>query len=221
MTFLLIDTATEKGWCACYSSTQLLFSIMLPFGNDQSKYLLPLMEKELEKNSNQIKELEFIGIGIGPGSYTGVRVGASVAKALAYGWNIPLVAFSTLSAFVYQEEGIPFYSVIDAKLGGIYLQKGIVENHKLNILEEPRVMPLEMLTTWTETKPILVTPYKTSLLAKTKSLAPNFEGDWIEADPNSSLIADLALHSFLKGNIAHPKNLPLNYLREWSGTPPN
>jgi tRNA A37 threonylcarbamoyladenosine modification protein TsaB len=55
-----------------------------------------------------------IAVGIGPGSYTGIRVGAALAKTLAYGWNIPLLGFCSLKAF----EPLPV--LIDARMGGFY-----------------------------------------------------------------------------------------------------
>lgn len=63
----------------------------------------------------QGSQINSISIGIGPGSYTGVRVGAAMAQSLAYGWNVPLFSFCSLLSFV-PEENIPFAILVDSGL---------------------------------------------------------------------------------------------------------
>jgi tRNA A37 threonylcarbamoyladenosine modification protein TsaB len=58
--------------------------------------------------------VDLVAVGIGPGSYTGIRVGAALGKALAYGWGVPLVGFCSLKAF-----GSPPV-LVDARGAGIY-----------------------------------------------------------------------------------------------------
>lgn len=55
-----------------------------------SQALLPLIEKLLEKNNCRMEELTAIEVNPGPGSFTGLRVGASVAQALGFALNIPV-----------------------------------------------------------------------------------------------------------------------------------
>lgn len=76
-----------------------------------------------------------IAVGIGPGSYTGMRVGGALAKALAFGWKVPLLGFESLLAFFPEAKEDSFAVVFDAKSGGVYLleekgpsQKVAVEN---------------------------------------------------------------------------------------------
>lgn len=55
-----------------------------------------LIKELLEKNNLSINEIDVIGISSGPGSYTGLRIGAAAAKTLAYALNVPLIAVSSL-----------------------------------------------------------------------------------------------------------------------------
>ncbi len=55
-----------------------------------SQVLLPLIEKILKKNKLEFKDLKGIEVETGPGSFTGLKVGVSVANALAYSLNIPV-----------------------------------------------------------------------------------------------------------------------------------
>lgn len=64
---------------------------------------------------------DLIAVGTGPGSFTGVRVGVALAKALAFGWEIPLLAFPSLLSFAPNDG--PFAILADARGGGLYCQR--------------------------------------------------------------------------------------------------
>jgi tRNA threonylcarbamoyladenosine biosynthesis protein TsaB len=62
-----------------------------------------LIDKILTRNNIQQKDLSAVAISQGPGSYTGLRIGASTAKGLAYALDIPLIAIDTLEALSLQD----------------------------------------------------------------------------------------------------------------------
>lgn len=99
MTLLIIDTSTDHGFVALSEGENVVKIISLPVGRNLSKDLLPAIQT--------LSKPEAIAYGHGPGSFTGTRVGATVAKTLGYGWNIPVVSFCSLLAFTPQESG-PF-----------------------------------------------------------------------------------------------------------------
>lgn len=78
------------------------------------------IKKNLKKIHLSIKDISFISIGTGPGSFTGIRKAASIAQALSYANNIPIVGFSSLKSFIPKKNG-PFASVIDAKSKKFYI----------------------------------------------------------------------------------------------------
>lgn len=86
----------------------------------------PLLSQTLALCVQEILEggvPDLLAVGIGPGSFTGVRAGASLAQALAFGWKIPLVPFCSLHAFAPEKDG-PFTLVADARSGGVYAVDG-------------------------------------------------------------------------------------------------
>ena len=89
MTTLIIDTSGPTTHLALASQGILLTHTTIPDSRHLSKFLLPAIETLLPEPPS------FLSIGIGPGSFTGTRLGAMVAKALAYAWNLPLVTFSS------------------------------------------------------------------------------------------------------------------------------
>ena len=109
MLTLIIETSTEKGCLILAEGGVPIASKTLPSGAALSKCLALEVQNLL---NGRIPER--IAVGTGPGSYTGIRVGAALAKALAYGWKIPLIGFCSLKAFG------PLPVLVDARMGGFY-----------------------------------------------------------------------------------------------------
>ena len=117
MTILIIDTSTDLALIGLGGPDGVLAVQALPHANQLSKILLPSIEKILPAS------LDAIAVGIGPGSYTGTRVGASAALALAFGKKIPCIPFCSLLAFIPREEG-PFSCHLAGKGERTYLLAG-------------------------------------------------------------------------------------------------
>jgi tRNA threonylcarbamoyladenosine biosynthesis protein TsaB len=90
MLSLIIDTTGPQAFLGIAENGILLSKIIISEGRQLSKFLLPSIQSILQE-----RRLTFIAIGTGPGSFTGSRVGGIVAHSLSYGWNIPLISFSS------------------------------------------------------------------------------------------------------------------------------
>lgn len=106
---LILETSSEKGCLILAEKGQPIKTHSLPGGPELSRTLA----LEVKKLLGPLKP-DLVAVGVGPGSYTGIRVGAALAKALAYGWQVPLLGFCSLKAF-----GAPPV-LIDARMGGFY-----------------------------------------------------------------------------------------------------
>ena len=92
---LAIDSATRKIGIALYNGVEVLHEAVWSSKNRHSVELSPAIESALERAGHQITDLEVIGVAVGPGSYTGLRIGMAVAKGIALARHIPLVGVST------------------------------------------------------------------------------------------------------------------------------
>lgn len=94
---LLIETATEVCSVALVEDGVILSQKESTIPNVHSTHLTVFIEDLLNNQSEKFK-LNAVAVSIGPGSYTGLRIGLSVAKGLCYSMGIPLIAISTLQA---------------------------------------------------------------------------------------------------------------------------
>lgn len=99
---LCIESSTSICSVALVNNGELIGLEEIQDKNAHSARLTVLIEKILNDNNLKIDQLNAIVISRGPGSYTGLRIGASVAKGLCYALNIPLIAVSTLQAMALQ-----------------------------------------------------------------------------------------------------------------------
>jgi tRNA threonylcarbamoyladenosine biosynthesis protein TsaB len=90
MVSLLIDTTGPQAFIGIAENGILVSKIIISESRQLSKFLLPSIQSIL-----QARTPTFVAIGTGPGSFTGSRVGGIVAHSLSYGWNIPLISFSS------------------------------------------------------------------------------------------------------------------------------
>ena len=95
-------------------------------GRDQAARLLPAIETVLGKAGVGRRELSLIAVTVGPGSFTGVRVGLAAARGLAVGLGLPLAGVATTSALLAQAkpDGRLVVAVIDSRLGDWFCALG-------------------------------------------------------------------------------------------------
>lgn len=93
---LLIETATEVCSVALSRGTEIIGIKENAEGLSHAKSLLPFIDTVLGDNNLTAKDLDGVVVSAGPGSYTGLRIGASTAKGIAYTAGIPLISVGTL-----------------------------------------------------------------------------------------------------------------------------
>lgn len=102
MTVLAIETATAVCAAAVVADGKTRSEFELNAPRVHSERLVALIDRALAAASVKSGAVDGIAVSIGPGSFTGLRIGLSVAKGLAYAWNKPLAAVSTLEALAWE-----------------------------------------------------------------------------------------------------------------------
>ncbi|WP_425892181.1 tRNA (adenosine(37)-N6)-threonylcarbamoyltransferase complex dimerization subunit type 1 TsaB [Aeromonas veronii] len=120
---LAVDTATEACSAALLVGDKL-FSRWEEAPRDHTRKILPMVQAVLEDAGISLSDLDAIAFGRGPGSFTGVRIGISVAQGLAFGAGVPLIGISTLAAMAqgaYRLDSVEqVLTAIDARMNEVY-----------------------------------------------------------------------------------------------------
>lgn len=124
---LILDTSTELCIIAIAKDDLVIAQEVYPHQNRLSETLLLAIQTIIEKHCGVAKNIQTIAFGNGPGSYTGTRLGAAVAKTLAFGLEVPIKAFPSPLAFLPEREG-SFAFVVPARSGQLYALTGAIEN---------------------------------------------------------------------------------------------
>jgi tRNA threonylcarbamoyl adenosine modification protein YeaZ len=102
MPVLAIETSTEAGSVAFVKNGSLLGEVRIRKPFAQSRNLIQAIDALRRFLELETAAVDAIAVSIGPGSYTGLRIGLSVAKGLAFSWDKPLVAVNSLDALAQQ-----------------------------------------------------------------------------------------------------------------------
>jgi len=128
MRILAIDTTLGACAAAVYDSEThaLLASESMPMARGHAEALLPLVARVMDKAELEFLTLDRIAVTVGPGSFTGLRVGISAARGIALAAGRAAVGVSTLSAYaaphIALDRAQTVFVAIDARNGQVYLQ---------------------------------------------------------------------------------------------------
>jgi tRNA threonylcarbamoyladenosine biosynthesis protein TsaB len=99
---LAIDTSTTWTGLACYNDSGMIGEASWLSGRDHTAQLLPQLTLLLRHLGKTRDSISAIGVALGPGSWSGLRVGLSTAKGLALARSLPVIGIGTLEALAYQ-----------------------------------------------------------------------------------------------------------------------
>lgn len=149
MRVLFIDTSSFFVTLAITEENNLLYYYHEEIHDDMSSKIMPLIRKGFDSVNFEVKEIDKIIVANGPGSFTGIRIGVTIAKTLAWALKKDIVTVSSLELLATSkfatENIIP---MIDARRGYVY---AAVYNEKLDTILEPQYMLREELDKYSKT----------------------------------------------------------------------
>ncbi|WP_338533357.1 tRNA (adenosine(37)-N6)-threonylcarbamoyltransferase complex dimerization subunit type 1 TsaB [Paenibacillus peoriae] len=174
--FLTLDTATTVMAAALMNGRELLGESNVYGERNHSVHVITELERLLNEEGLTRDDVDGIAVGVGPGSYTGIRIAVTAAKTLAWAWGIPVTSISTLHALAWggwnrgiemkgqedKNESVNNGSsgaqaadwivpVLDARRGQVYT--GLFDVSTVDDVESPqRLEPdaIRLMTAWTD-----------------------------------------------------------------------
>ena len=147
MKILGIDTSTMAANVAVLEDDKLICEYTINTKKTHSQKLMPMIENMLKLSDIEVRDIDAIAICVGPGSFTGLRIGMATAKAMAHVNNIPLIGVNSLEILGANMDlcNKKICSILDAQRNQVYTCKYIVEGNKIKALEEINIIPIDDL----------------------------------------------------------------------------
>lgn len=129
MTYLFIDTCNSF-IISIIKNNEIIYINKDSSNTDTSSKVMPIIDEAFKFTNLTINDIDKIFVVNGPGSFTGIRVGVTIAKTIAYSLNIPLIKLSELELLATTPSNTYNMPIIDARRGYVY---GTVYDKDLNI----------------------------------------------------------------------------------------
>ena len=143
MRYLYIDTSSSYLYTAIVENEKLISEIKEEFGQSLSEVALPKIASMFEKTNLEAKDINKIIVVDGPGSFTGIRIGITIAKVYAWSLNIPITTITSLEAMALSsDEEKVHVPMINARRGYVYTA---IYDKDYKELLKPQHMKLEDL----------------------------------------------------------------------------
>lgn len=220
MRILAIDTSTAAASSAIIEDGRLLCEFTINDGRKHSEKLMNIINIALENSGIEISQIDAFACSIGPGSFTGLRLGAAAVKGLGQAMNKPLIAVPTLEALAYNIfpcKGL-VCPMLDAQRKMVYSSLYRIEDNKLIKLEDYRAIDIDRLINRLEEygEEIVILGDGVPIFGqKLKDALPNVvEASSATLYPRASSVAALAEKLYKEGKALNYNELELYYIRK-------
>ena len=124
MKILAVDTSSKICAVAILEDNKVIDEIKLDNGKTHSENLMPIIKEILDRNSLNLSNFNLIAVSVGPGSFTGIRIGIATIKPMAEVYNLPVASVTSLETLARnienKEKDFTIISLIDAKNNQVY-----------------------------------------------------------------------------------------------------
>ena len=147
MTILAIDSSAKAASVCIANEEKIIGEFFINTSLTHSQTLMPMTEQLLKNTEMTIDDVDAIAVNVGPGSFTGVRIGVAAAKGLAFPKNLPCVSVSTLESMAYNLLGTDCMvcAVMDARCSQVYNAMFRIKGETVERLTDDRALSLSDL----------------------------------------------------------------------------
>ncbi|MCI8460587.1 MAG: tRNA (adenosine(37)-N6)-threonylcarbamoyltransferase complex dimerization subunit type 1 TsaB [Bacilli bacterium] len=144
MRYLYIDTSSNYLYTAIVEDDKLISEIKEEFGQSLSEVALPKIVSMFEDNNINAKDIDKIIVVNGPGSFTGIRIGITIAKVYAWSLNIPITTITSLEAMSLSSNSNKVHvPMINARRG--YVFAAVYDENNKEIMEPQHIKLDELM----------------------------------------------------------------------------
>ncbi|MCU0558913.1 MAG: tRNA (adenosine(37)-N6)-threonylcarbamoyltransferase complex dimerization subunit type 1 TsaB [Desulfobacterales bacterium] len=217
MKVLAVDTATRACSVAIAEPAGLICELSLRSGQTHSANLLNLVRSALAIAGTEVAQIGGLGVTIGPGSFTGLRIGLSVVKGLALALGRQVAGVSSLHALAHPFGHWPglVCALLDARKGEVYYNRYDMGGHGCRARGPDAVGPIEQALTGIHEPCLFVGDgarlHRERIIAVMGDCA-RFAGGWQDAI-QAAAVADLALSAFGRQQAQDAQWLAPRYVR--------
>ncbi len=214
---LNIDTALDSASVCLSKDNKLLQIAVNENQKDHAMWLHTAVADILQKAEHTVNELQAVAVSIGPGSYTGLRVGLASAKGLCYALNIPLIAVSTLKmiAFATNSNGVMHENMICPMIDARRMEV-FTAIYDINLVEiraaEAMIIDENSFSAMLESNRILFCGNGSKKLQKITTASNALFNDTIA---NASHLAQLSYYYFRNKEFANLAYTEPSYIKEF------
>ena len=210
MRLLAVETSTLAGGVALLDDDRVLGEYVLDVRVTHSERLMPAIDRLLRDAGWTVSAVEGLAVAVGPGSFTGLRIGLSTAKGLAWSLGVPLAAVPTLDALAASLPfaGLPVCPVLDARKGEVYCSLYRWDGAAMRREWDYLAIPPESLAVRLAEPTILLGDGGASIPSRHARVAPPHR-----RLPSPAAVGVLGLARFRAGDVVSATELSPLYLR--------
>lgn len=155
MYFLGLETSTQIGSVCLFKNEILLSEKISTVQKSHSEFVHKAIEDLLNEEKISLKDISTFAVGIGPGSFTGIRISVNTIKAYSYLLRTPIVTFDSLSLLAHQARTTtrPILSLINAYKNMNYTCVYTIEKGRVRPVRDIEAVPVQDLSRWLSSSP--------------------------------------------------------------------
>lgn len=220
MRILAVDTSTTAATAAITEDGRLVAEFTLNISRAHSQRIMGIIDELFKKSGFKPSDIDLFACSAGPGSFTGLRIGASIIKGMAQTFKKPVAAVPTLDALAYSLFNCTglVCPMLDAQREMVYSNLYCWEKGRLKRLEELGVIGILDLTEHIRAKAVPVTFLGDGVAIFEKSLENDLEEYYVANSisllPRAASCAALAMEMYEKGSVDTYDTFKLTYIRK-------